>query len=292
MKKGFSLIEVMISLAIGAVVLSGLVLVAIRGTQDFESMRRRVETTSNLDMVREELWLRIRGLEPAFWERFPMRENVLDLHTMAHTHGAVQFGLECTEGSDCMTLWDIKPPVDEPVVYKIDKWVSPDRFGLIPVDFSVPAGLPKSLQPMSVLLFFDKSTQFCRLVAAIEGEEVVLAPLKSQPWSSGGHFNPNTMEVVYLGQLDVTHCSLIPESGRGHKMVYQPWTLSENEWVPRRRYSSYTHLHSLAWTECSEREPDRMAVFARPEKAQVLEWQITIAGRPFSKEVYCASISF
>ena len=118
-KGGFSLVELITSLAIGSLLLMGLLVFSQKTTAHYVKQRGRLAVRGNLSMAHRELNRLVRGLEPEVFKKFPMREN--PFHQVAHSHDAVQFGANCPGGkADCLLIWDLKPIPAEPLVYEID----------------------------------------------------------------------------------------------------------------------------------------------------------------------------
>ena len=291
--RAFSLVEVCLSLVIGLVVTAGVTQLAIAHAAKVGGDRRALDTRGSLDMAREELRLKTRGLEPAFFTAFPLKAELLLAHPTDHTHGALQLTRDCPErpGTSCLIWWDIVPPDENPYVYAITDDDGRGRLGLIAVNPAVPAGLPKALDKQSVLLFLGETSSFCRLVEEIEGYTVVLADEVDQPWPQVGLYMPQTTRVVHLGRLEVVHCTLTGSS-IGRKLVYAPWRLGETGWQRGRATTSYNHLQGLAWVPCSADWDDRIVLLAQPDQPRALGRPLEIAGRVFDEEVYSAAIFF
>ena len=289
--KGFSLIEVLVSLALGLVIMAGVVKFSMHARNSFAFARARLETQANLSMTHAALQELFRPVEAEFWERFPPREELF--HPAEHSHHGFQFTRSSPEGSPggCLLFWDIRPKEEVPLVYQVDDDLGfPQYLQISPFDLSHPAGPGPAIGPMSVLLFSGASTAACLLVERVDGGTVFLAAEAAQPWALPAGFEPLGMEVLHLGALEVTHIGLQPEPERNHKLVLQSWQMDGGSWQPKPRVTSYTHLHSLNWIPCGEGRPDRLVILAQSPRAGALSRPLEILGESFEREVSCASL--
>jgi len=293
-QRAFSLVETLISLMIGLVVVAGATRLAMVQSHDIAHRRAMIDTRAALTMASEELRLRTRGLERPFFTKLPLKPGIDLVHRGDHDHGAVQLTERCPQNraNGCLIWWDLIPPEEDPIVYEMiidEDW---DRFGLIAVEPSIPAGLPETIGPMSVLLIAGPTGSICQLVAAVENGEVVLAPESDQPWPRNVVITAQQARVVHLGRLEVVHCGLSEHKGIGNRLTYHPWTVGEDGWRAGRGRTSHGHLAGLIWSACEEGRPDRLVLLARPERARILGVPVVIAGRRFDREVLSASLYF
>ncbi|MDJ0838353.1 MAG: hypothetical protein QNK37_17685 [Acidobacteriota bacterium] len=294
--RGITLVEITISMLIGLVVVGSVMNLARTSTRSLDTIRRRVSAVGNLEMAAEALALKTRGLESSFWESFPLDTDIAPVHPMDHTHGAVQFAEKCKDRTStaCLVWWDIIPPDETPRVYVANSWHNDRYLTMSPADPTLPPGPPKKVGNMSVLLFITGANRFCRLVQDLDGETLVLAQSSQQPWRGPADIVPGVTRIVHLGTLEVVHCTLAARKGLGNDLIYRRTYISASKgtWRNARRVSAYTHMQTMAWQPCRENKPDRFVLFAAPTRAENLTIPLTISGKTFDKEVFCASLSF
>jgi len=294
MCKAFSLVEVAISLLIGLVVLTGISKLAMTRAHAIAHESRWIHARTSLDMAKEELRLATRGLEHGFFEHFPLKADFTPHHPSSVNHGAIQFSERCEENPEtaCALWWDLTTVDEEPLLYRLSDGNARNRFGLVTVDESRPAALPAQIGPMSVLLMIGKETAFPRLVVAIESGQVVLADEADQPWPWIGLLIPSTTRVVHLGQLEVTHTTLVDRDGLGKKISHRPWRLGEEGWRGGRSRTSYGQLERMILDRTVDDPFLRLVLIAKPRDPWPLTRTLEIAGYQFDEEVISATLLF
>jgi len=288
--KGYNLTEVLISLALSTLVLGGLLQFSLRGVRDLAEVRREMRLRGSLEMGREELSLKARGLEPAFWEAFPVVNAVTG--TCDHRHGAVAYRSPCRRepGTDCLTLWDIVPGSEEPALLEVVSGSLEETMTFANADLSDTRAASATLAPMSVLLFYANGRRFCALVSKVDLDEVELFPEPQQPWSWPPAPDLPTYDVVNLGLLVVTHCSLSPSPDQGGRLTYHEWQADAEGWQLGRAKTTYANIDILHWTRCDEQRADRIVLFGQAQEAPLLSEPLILEGLRFEREVTCASL--
>lgn len=260
-KQAFTLVELLVSLTISTLLLASLLRFAHQTTLQMKATQQHMRITESLNIAREELLLASRGLEPAFWKRFPLVQQAA--HDTDHSHGGLQWASHCEQlpKSACLTMWDLCLTGEDPVVYRTLEHEFPEMVRLTS-EGNGPPGPADEVGPMSVLLFFHARESFCALVESVSVDQVTLVGLDQQPWSLPEHFEPDKFKVVHLGMLKVTHCGLENTAAQGAQLVYQPWLVSDGDWSAQRRYSSVSNLLKFVWQPCDEDRPDRLTLLA------------------------------
>ena len=291
MNRGVSLVEVLVSLSLGMIILTGLMFFSAGTVQAHKRTRALIAVRDSLSMAHGELLEQIRGVEPAFFNLHPVRSDLI--HATDHGHGSAQFSGPCPNDGDgdCLILWDIQPIDEDPVIYRVEDGLDyPSRVALTPIDDTFPPGPSDAIGRGGVLLLHNGTDSFCVLVASIENRDAVLIPVQYQPWEIPTELGSAPYEAVALGVLEVVHCSLRVDEHTGHKLNYQPWTASAEGWSASRSRSSHGHLQSLLWRPCGPGLPDRVVLIGSALDAPTLTSSIHIAGRTFDKEARCVSI--
>ena len=290
--RGFSLVEVVVGLALSSIVLMGMLQFSARTVQRLQDGRKRAAVHESLSLAQGPLRRMARKLEPEFWQEFPLVPE--PVHPMDHTHGAVQFCRSCPEGtsSDCFTLWDIEPLDEEPLIYDVEDAAFPEMVSVTPSDISYPVGPADTIGAMSVLMFVSDTTRFCALVWETAGNQVYLAEPERQPWTLPGTFAAESFMAVHLGRLSVTHCTVDDDDEALGRLLVRSWTLSEDGWAGGRRATLPGHPSALRWVPCTEVWPDRLLILESDPKAPLLSRPVWLAGQSFVREVFCASLEF
>jgi len=290
MRQAFSLVEVMVSLVVGTLILTALMMFSMSTVSHHRRARSQQTAQVSLAMVRDELVAARRGLEPEFWHGFP--RALAPVHPVDHDHGAVQWTQACPQSDvACLILWDLLPVDEDPVILKIVGGGS-GMLRVAPLDPSFPPGPDEALGPMSVLLFYGGGEPFCALVKEVWEDEVFLVPPSKQPWESPEVMEPALVEIVHLGRLVVRHLTLGPSPGRQGQLTWQPWTFKQGNWRARARSSSWAHLVDLKWRICDGDQPDRLLVATMGPKAPFIEPPIVVGDLIYDREVCLASIPF
>ena len=290
-RPGLTLPEVLISLVIGSLVMMALVRFSITVRQQLTGDRHSMGVRSELRMAHHEIGRMVRALEPAFFERFPVRNNLI--HATGHGHGAAQFTAACPleKQTDCLITWDLQPSAEHAMVYQIEPDEDVGQLLMTPVDPTQGPGPGEDLAAQSVLLLTHEARLQPVLVAHREPLGVVLAPPEVQPWDLPGDFaEVGFTHAVHLGRLSVTHVHLRPQKGGEFRLARQPWTLKDTRWQAKRRQISHGHLRDLIWLPCGPDRPDRLVLVAGTRHARLLRDPLTIAGKTYVREVACASI--
>lgn len=290
--RGFSLVEVLIGLALSLVVLTGLLKFSATLSKDLTRERNNLVLINGLAMARDELMRMKERLEPRFWRRFPPRESLF--HTAGHFHGGILAAHGCPDlpESDCFVFFDIRPTAEVPLIYAVEYARYPQMVALSPIDPSYPVGPSDTVAPMSVLLFRSTTHAFCALVQAVEGREVWLAPEESQPWPLPVMLPEEPLEIVHLGALSATHVGLEALAGELRQLVFRPWSLDAEGWSAGRRTSSWQGRPRLIWIPCADGLPDRLVLAGHTATARPLRPPISIGGISFQQEVRHVSLEF
>ena len=288
MKRGFSFLELLIGLVLGSIILLGLARYSFSRSRTLIGTREQVGVRANLTMAQQEISQYVENLEPAFWERFPMRHGVV--HEEGHGHGGVWFSTTCDfdRSTSCVTFWDIRPDAENLDVFRADMDAFPDSFLLDVLPPAVGQGT-QEVGPMSVLLFFSKEEAFCLLVADEQDGRFFPAGVDDHPWSLPQD-PQGSYDVVLLGQLEVTHLALADDEV-GRRLAWHPWTVRTTGWRPGQRKTSFNRMHSLRWQPCRENTPDRLVLLASPRYSRA-DGFTTIGGTVYQGEVECASVEF
>ncbi len=288
--RGFSLIETLTAMAIGAAILVGLMEIAATGLNAANRLHRRADAANHADAAQLALARKARGLEPDFWEAFP--RSAAFIHGGGMARGGAQLHASCEDNraDACVVFWDLRPVPGPAVVYRVEDTAQyPDSLAIAPIDTRWPLGPAKDIAPMSVLLVTGERARFCALVHRRAGARVELAAPAHQPWRLPDGLAPGRLEAVHLGRLEVTHCGLTPSAG-GAKLSFQPWTLGHDGWRSKRRQTAQTGLRALVWTPPADSAPGRLTVSAQPRRPRALSEPVRLGGRLFWKEAVYATL--
>ena len=290
--RGYTLVELLTSLSIGMVLLASTIKFGLSFAAQMSTERARLAVRGNLNMAAREWTRLVRGIEPDFLNAHPILFS--PVHAGAHIHGSTAFNEVCEdlEESACLTVFDIRLLDEEPVIYRVDQADWPERVKLVPVDDQLPPGPADGVEEMSVLLFYGENQTFCALVSSVLGVNVILAGPEKQLWSLPEAPELENYEVIHLGFLDVTHVYLKDESGWGRKLVYQPFSLYQNDWGPDRSRSSYGQFHAMEWVPCDGGAPDRLMLIGQAAKAPPLSSPIWFGNREYFREAFCVTWEF
>ena len=290
--KGFTLVEVLTSLTIGMVLLGSTVKLGLSISGHLNAERGRMAVRGNLNMAGNEVNRFVRGVEPDFMDAHPLIFS--PVHQHSHIHGSFAFHNECQQSPDnaCLTVFDIRPLDEEPIIYRIQRAEWPRQITLYPIDENRPPGPDKGVDEMSVLLFSGENQTFCVLVASVLGINVLLADSEKQPWQFPEISEIETYEVIHLGFLDVTHIFIKEEPGWGMKLVYQPHMLYRGDWDTDRSRSSYGRFDAMEWMVCDGAMPDRLLLIGQDAKAPALTVPVRFGSREYFREAFCVSWEF
>jgi len=288
--RGFSLIEALVAVAIGALILAGAAQVAATGLKASHHTRRMFAAKQRVDGGQRALERLVRRLEPEFWSRWPLQARFV--HGGGTARGGAQFHAACEDSpaDACVVLWDIRPTAGPPLIYQIDDGGDyPHSLAISPIDVTYPVGPAEDIGRMSVMAIRGNGQTFCALVLAAAGAGVALAAPEHQPWRLPRALSANNHEAVHLGTLEVVHCGLVRD-GANRKLAFQPWTLDDRGWRPKRRTTVQTGLSALTWV--SHEGEDLLVLSARLQRARALAEPTLIGERRFDEEAAHAVLAF
>lgn len=290
--KAFSLIEVLTSLTIGLVLLGATVKLGLSLSVHMQQERGRLAIKGNLDLARQELNQFLRGIEPDFFQQNPIQTS--PIHSVSYIHGALAFTANCNRlaESDCITVFDIRPLDEEPLIYQIDQADWPHWVELSPVDTKQPPEPATGVGPMSLFLFSDGSLVFCALVKQRSGKKIMLAPANQGLWSLPQQIQTDRFQAIHLGFIEITHISLEEDDDSGLKLVYQPWVLEADRWVADRSRSSYSGFIDLEWRPGQNGSPEQLILMGQARTAANTGQPVMIGSHEFNREVWCVSWEF
>lgn len=252
-----SLIELMVGLLLSVLVLGGLFHVAVLSSRNCVSARLRVRALTNLNMAREELSELLGRVEPAFWQRFPARGGPCEGQVVG---GAIFIDDSGATGDVRLTVMDVVPSAQAPLLFEVVEDGFPDWMRLTPVDHAATFALPDSITSTSVFLIVSEHDAFPILVREMIGDQIFLCSSEETVWAFPSSVDLASARVVYLGVLCVTECALAEAPGRKKKLVYRRWSLREEGWVPGRRWSSFTQIDALSWSAADAAHPNRLVL--------------------------------
>lgn len=290
--RAFTLIESMMSLLIGLIALMGLAGYTLTANMAIQEDRDKMGVYGNLRMAHKEVQDFLQGVDRHFFDRYPVVLNRV-AHATNQDADGIQISASCPDDEDsiCLTVWDVEPGPDEPVIHRLENHAWPEKVSITPIDITYPSGPSEAIGAMSVLLFVSEDQMFCALVKRATAWQVYLADPADQPWEIPEELVGN-FEVIHLGALTVTHLGVRPEEGFGKKLVYRPFFLDENGWRAGRSKSSYGHLLALKWVPKNDLHPHRLLMIGRSPKAKRLKTPIEIEGTSYNREVRHVAIEF
>lgn len=286
-KPGFSLIELMVSMVISVIIISGTVGVLQAAFRIHITNNTLITLDTQVQLARDRIQHQLRTAEPEFWQHFPIHTH--PLHPVDVARGPFTFSQRCPQSNHpCFTTYDLKP-LPRPYVFSFTPPSQPldpqPWFHLEPQDRHHAED-----QPLTgyVGWFTNGNESFTALIDQGNTRDIRLAPPSLQPWPIPNTMQPGAWEAVILGSLHVVHWSLRTETEHGKSLTEQHWTFQNTRWWPRRTKITQRFLHDL-W--CYQNNNDYFLLIGAADPDRLPSTQpITIGGKTFTHPIRTATI--